>query len=69
MLAPAKSLEQMSRVVLNDYINAGLCAIFMFVVISTVTFGIRAARRAENRPTSRETPYEPLPSAAAAGAD
>ena len=29
----------------------------------------RAARRAENRPTSRETPYEPLPSAAAAGAD
>ena len=25
--------------------------------------------RAENRPTSRETPYEPLPSAAAAGAD
>ena len=71
MLAPAKSLEQMSRVVLNDYINAGLCAIFMFVVISTVTFGIRAAlrARAENRPTSRETPYEPLPSAAAAGAD
>ena len=43
VLAPAKSLEQMSRVVLNDYINAGLCAIFMFVVISTVTFGIRAA--------------------------
>ena len=41
VLAPAKSLEQMSRVVLNDYINAGLCAIFMFVVISTVTFGIR----------------------------
>lgn len=71
VLAPAKSLEQMSRVVLNDYINAGLCAIFMFVVISTVTFGIRAAlrARAENRPTSRETPYEPLPSAAAAGAD
>ena len=69
VLAPAKSLEQMSRVVLNDYINAGLCAIFMFVVISTVTFGIRAALRAENRPTSRETPYEPLPSAAAAGAD
>ena len=49
MLAPAKSLEQMSRVVLNDYINAGLCAIFMFVVISTVTFGIRAALRAAPR--------------------
>ena len=49
VLAPAKSLEQMSRVVLNDYINAGLCAIFMFVVISTVTFGIRAALRAAPR--------------------
>ncbi len=71
VLAPAKSLAEMSRVVLNDYINAGLCAIFMFVVVSIVVFGIRSVMRAraENRPTARETPYETLPAAAAAGAD
>ena len=70
VLAPAKSLAQMSRVVFNDYINAGLCAIFMFVVVSIVVFGIRSVQRAraENQPTARETPYETLP-AVAAGAD
>ncbi|KAG1167600.1 hypothetical protein G6F35_017683 [Rhizopus arrhizus] len=48
----------MSRVVLNDYINAGLCAIFMFVVVSIVVFGLKSVQRAraENKPTSRETP-------------
>lgn len=71
VLAPAKSLAEMSRVVLNDYINAGLCAIFMFVVVSIVVFGIRSVQRAraENKPTARETPYETLPATAAAGAD
>ena len=69
VLAPAKSLGEMSRVVLNDYINAGLCAIFMFVVVSIVVFALKSVQRAraENKPTSRETPYETLP--AAAGAD
>ncbi len=71
VLAPAKSLAEMSRVVLNDYINAGLCAIFMFVVVSIVVFGIRSVQRAraENQPTARETPYETLPAPVAAGAD
>ncbi|OAE52104.1 carbon starvation protein A [Achromobacter mucicolens] len=69
VLAPAKSLGEMSRVVMNDYINAGLCAIFIFVVVSIVVFGLKSVQRArnENKPTSRETPYEALP--AAAGAD
>jgi carbon starvation protein CstA len=69
VLAPAHSLAEMSRVVVNDYINAGLCAIFMFVVVSIVVFGVKSVQRAraENKPTSRETPYEALP--AAAGAD
>jgi carbon starvation protein len=69
VLAPAKSLAEMSRVVLNDYINAGLCGIFIFVVVSIVVFGLRSVQRARNehKPTARETPYETLP--AAAGAD
>lgn len=66
ILAPAKDLAQMSRVVFNDYVDAALCGIFMFVVVAVVLFGIRSVMqaRAENAATSRETPYEPLPAAA-----
>ncbi len=68
VLAPAKSLAEMGRVVFNDYINAALCGIFMFVVISIVVFGIRSVRRARAnaQPTAQETAYEPLPPETAA---
>ncbi|MDQ2137993.1 carbon starvation CstA family protein [Alcaligenaceae bacterium C4P045] len=68
VLAPAKSLDQMSRVVFNDYVNAGLCAIFMAVVVSIVFFGARTilqARR-DSRPTVKEMPFEKLPQNAVA---
>ncbi len=60
VLAPAKSVEQMNRIILNDYIDATLCIIFLLVVVSVVFYGIRAimAARAANAPTSKETPYE-----------
>ncbi|CAM4080718.1 carbon starvation CstA family protein [Bordetella muralis] len=66
VLAPAKDLAEMSRVVFNDYVDAALCGIFMFVVLSIVVFGIRSVlqARAKGAATSRETPYEPLPAAA-----
>jgi len=56
LLAPAKSLAQMQRVVFNDYLDAGLCVFFMFVVISVLAFGIRAclAARRSSQPTTRE---------------
>ena len=59
VLAPAKSMEDMSRVVLNNYIDAGLCALFVAVVVATVFFGIRAAlaARANSAPTSKESDY------------
>ena len=69
ILAPAKSAAEMSRIILNDYVNAGLCALFMLVVISITLFGIRAilnARRS-GAPSVRETPYEPLPPQATDG--
>ncbi len=68
VLAPAKSLQEMGRVVLNDYINAGLCGIFMLVVLSVVVFGIRSVIRARgsNKPTAQETPYQPMPATPAA---
>ena len=58
VLAPAKSPVEMARVVLNDRIDAGLCALFLAVVATVLVYGVRAcaeARRAE-RPTAREVP-------------
>ncbi len=68
VLAPATSLQQMGRIVFNDMVNAGLCVIFMAVVVSILAFGIRAilAARRASQPTTRETPFEPLPSGAVA---
>ncbi|MGO4479645.1 carbon starvation CstA family protein [Massilia sp. 2TAF26] len=62
VLAPAKSLDQMSRVIFNDYVDATLCGFFMFVVIAVLVFGIRTALRAnrEARPTVKETPFVPV---------
>ncbi|MCH8684535.1 carbon starvation CstA family protein [Pedomonas mirosovicensis] len=56
VLAPAKSLAEMQRVITNDWIDAGLCILFLFVVISIVLFGIRTAISAYriDRPTTTE---------------
>lgn len=58
VLAPAKSLAEMGRVVANDRIDAALCALFLAVVLATAGFGIRAclAARQADRPTVAETP-------------
>ena len=67
LLAPAKALEDMHRVVLNDYIDATLCAFFMLVVVSILFYGIRAclAARRAHQPTARESgvplPLMPIP--------
>ena len=61
LLAPAKSLEAMSRIVFNDRLDAALCALFMFVVVSVLFYSVKSAlaARAANRPTTVETPFEP----------
>jgi carbon starvation protein len=63
VLAPAKSMAQMERIIFNDRIDAGLCAFFLFVVVSILFFSIRtslAARRNPN-PTAREIPAIAVP--------
>lgn len=58
VLAPAKSLAEMGRIVMNDRIDAGLCAIFLAVVAAILVYGVRsciAARRID-RPTVHELP-------------
>ncbi|OMY89728.1 carbon starvation CstA family protein [Burkholderia pseudomallei] len=69
VLAPAKSLAQMRRIIFNDYVDAALSALFILVVVSIAVYGVVAVVRARRavQPTSRETPYEPMPVAQALG--
>ncbi|MPW22618.1 starvation-induced protein involved in peptide utilization during carbon starvation [Paraburkholderia piptadeniae] len=63
IVAPAKSIAQMHRVIFNDYIDAALAGLFIFVVVTVVVYGALAgvrARRAD-RATDREMPFEMLP--------
>mmetsp|Transcript_1545 Transcript_1545/g.2515 ORF Transcript_1545/g.2515 Transcript_1545/m.2515 type:complete len:716 (+) Transcript_1545:239-2386(+) len=63
VLAPAKTLEAMSRVVFNDRLDAALCALFMGVVLSVGVYSVKAilAARRAGRPTAQETAFAPLP--------
>ena len=62
LLGTAKSMTQMQQVVVNSYINAGLTALFLFVVFSVLVYALRAIAkaRASNIRTDRETPYVAL---------
>ena len=63
VLAPAKSIADMQRIVQNDYVDASLALFFVAVVVLTLLFGARAAWKAWriNRPTALETPYVAAP--------
>jgi carbon starvation protein len=43
LLAPAKSVGEMQKIVMNGYIDAALCAFFILVSVSIAAFAIRAA--------------------------
>lgn len=68
LLAPAKSAEAMQRVIFNDRLDAALCALFMFVVLSILVYSVKAvmAARANRQPSVQESPYERLPEGAQA---
>jgi len=46
VLAPAKTLDEMGRIVLNDYVDATLAAIFVAIVLVMLVYGVREALRA-----------------------
>ncbi|HEY0043834.1 MAG TPA: carbon starvation CstA family protein [Allosphingosinicella sp.] len=58
VLKPAKDMHEMGRIVLNDRIDAALCAIFLVVVLSILFYAIRTclAARRDPRPSVSETP-------------
>ena len=57
VLAPAKDIGQMGRIVFNNYIDAAMSGIFMALVIAMLAFGFMAIRAALASPTAtaRET--------------
>ena len=56
VLAPAKNAEEMARVITNDYVDAGLTAIFIAVVLAMIVAGLMTIRKAYSNPnvTTRE---------------
>lgn len=58
VLAPAKSLEQMSRIIFNDYVDATLAALFVAVVVSMVVYGFINIRRALGTPKATAAEVE-----------
>ncbi|MFZ5561610.1 MAG: carbon starvation CstA family protein [Pseudomonadota bacterium] len=50
VLAPAKGLAQMQQVIVNDYTNAALCAVFMTVLLAMLGFAARAMLQAWRNP-------------------
>ncbi len=60
VLAPAKTTAQMSQVILNQYIDAALCGLFMVIVVTMIAAGAIAARRAlaTSGVSAREVGYD-----------
>jgi carbon starvation protein CstA len=50
LVAPAKSAAEMTRIVVNDYIDATLAALFVFVVVATVVYAVINIRKALGNP-------------------
>ena len=50
LLAPAKSAAEMTRIVVNDYIDAALAGLFVLVVVATVVYAVINIRKALGNP-------------------
>ncbi len=65
ILAPAKTLGDMGRVVFNNYLDGALAIVFVGVVVLTVIYGVISARKGLGTPTS--TAHEVGPAVLAGG--
>ena len=46
VLPPAKTLEEMNRIIFNDYVDAALAALFIAVLLAIAVYGVMAIRKA-----------------------
>ena len=50
VLAPAKDMGEMRRIIFNNYLNAALAAAFVVVVVTIAVYGVICIRRALGNP-------------------
>jgi carbon starvation protein len=50
VLAPAKSIAEMQRIIFNDYVDATLSILFVTVVVAVVVYGVIGIRKAFTNP-------------------
>ena len=64
LLAPAKTVAEMQRIVSNNQVDAALTGLFMLLIVSMLGFSLRVLIRAWNTPTptAHEEPYVALSS-------
>ena len=69
MLAPAKTMAEMERIVTNNRVDMALTGLFMLLVMVMLSFSLRAVVRAwrAHQPTAHEEPYVALGSMAVPG--
>ncbi len=62
-IPPQYTESQLAQLVFNNRLDAGLTIFFMIVVVVLALFSIKTALAAlkEDKPTAKETPYEPAP--------
>ena len=62
LIPPSTDFGGMQQIMFNNYVNAGLTALFMFVVIAVLFYSVGAVRKARANParTDRETAYVAL---------
>lgn len=58
-LAPAQTAADMGRIVFNDYLNAGLAAIFVAVIVAVLVYGLISIGRALSTPEVTAVEAEP----------
>jgi carbon starvation protein CstA len=58
VLAPAKSIAEMQRVVFNNYLDATVCGLFVVLVVAMCVFAVRISLQAlrQAKPTAIELP-------------
>ena len=70
LVAPAKTPEAMQQIIFNDRLDAGLCLLFLGVVLTVLVYTVRACLQArhQRQAHARETPYQRLSAEATAAA-
>jgi carbon starvation protein len=65
LLAPAKSVDEMQRIVSNNHVDMALTALFMLLIVTMLGFSLNALLQAwhSTRPTAHEEPFVSLYSA------